>query len=243
MLNAQAPIPLYRQLADILLAKIKSGEYSPESRIPSELKLAATYQIGRPTVRQAVETLVQKGFLSRKRGAGTFVREQKAEVDLFSIDGTSASFHKKGLATATRIVKNIRLKTIRDDGENPFSGKKAYFFSRLIMVESAPVLIEDLYLHATLFSGIDQIDLAGCSLSEIADERYYMRPGSGRQNFRIGYLNKERSDVLAVKPETPVLIVNRFLNFPQADSAVYSELFCRTDQYVFSQTIGGMIHG
>jgi GntR family transcriptional regulator len=70
-----------------------------------------------------------------------------------------------------------------------------------------------------------------------------MLPESARQNFRIGYLNDDRAALLLIKTNTPVLIVNRFLNFPQADSAVYSELFCRTDQYVFSQTIGGMIHG
>lgn len=243
MLNDQAPIPLYHQLGNILLAKIKAGEYPPGSRIPSELALTAAYRIGRPTVRQAIEVLVQKGFLSRKRGSGTFVLNRREEIDLFSLDGTTASFHKKGLATTTRMIEAVRLERISGNPENPFDGKDAYFFSRLIQVEKAPVLIEDLYLHSTLFSGIDRIDLMNGSLSEIADERYYMRPESARQSFRIGYLGKQRSAVLAVAPQTPVLIVNRFLNFPQADSAVYSELFCRTDQYVFSQTLGGKRNG
>ncbi|WP_373501690.1 GntR family transcriptional regulator [Desulfococcus sp.] len=239
MLNDRAPIPLYHQLGDILLAKIKAGEYPPGSRIPSELKLAAAYRIGRPTVRQAIELLVQKGFLVKRRGAGTFVIDRKPEIDLFSLDGTTASFHKKGLATTTRMIEAVRLERIVGNPENPFEGKDAYFFSRLIQVEQTPVLIEDLYLHPTLFSGIDRIDLMNGSLSEIADERYYMRPESARQSFRIGYLGRERSAVLSMDPHTPVLIVNRFLNFPQADSAVYSELFCRTDRYVFSQTLGG----
>jgi GntR family transcriptional regulator len=72
------------------------------------------------------------------------------------------------------------------------------------------------------------------------DERYFMRPISGRQTFRIGYVEGSRAANLAVSPTTPVLLVKRFLNFPQADSAIYSELYCRTDQFVFSQTIGGM---
>jgi len=33
--------------------------------------------------------------------------------------------------------------------------------------------------------------------------------------------------------------VKRFLHFPQAQNAVFSELYCRTEQFVFSQTIGG----
>jgi GntR family transcriptional regulator len=243
MLNDQAPIPLYHQLGDILLAKIRSGEYPAGTRIPPELKLAAAYRIGRPTVRQAIDMLAQKGLLARKRGSGTYVLHRREEIDLFSLDGTTASFHKKGLATTTRMIEAARLERISGNPENPFDGKDAYFFSRLIQVEQTPVLIEDLYLHPTLFSGIDRIDLMNGSLSEIADERYYMRPESARQSFRIGYLGRERSAVLSVDPHTPVLIVNRFLNFPQADSAVYSELFCRTDQYVFSQTIGGKRNG
>jgi GntR family transcriptional regulator len=243
MLNENAPIPLYHQLADILLAKIRAGEYPPGSRIPSELKLAAAYRIGRPTVRQAIEMLVQKGFLARKRGAGTFVLERQAEVELFSLDGTAASFHKKGLSTATRVIEGVRLEAVAGHPENPFEGRDAYFFSRLVQVERTPVLIEDLYLHPTLFSGIDRIDLMNASLSEIADERYFMRPDSARQHFRIGYLDATKADLLEVAPEAPVLIVNRYLNFPQADSAVYSELFCRTDRYLFSQTLGGTIHG
>ncbi|MBW1725882.1 MAG: GntR family transcriptional regulator, partial [Deltaproteobacteria bacterium] len=43
MLNIKSPIPLYNQLADIILAKIRSGEYPAGSRIPSENSLASRY--------------------------------------------------------------------------------------------------------------------------------------------------------------------------------------------------------
>ncbi|MBW2575327.1 MAG: GntR family transcriptional regulator, partial [Deltaproteobacteria bacterium] len=70
MLNSKSPIPLYRQLADILLIKIRSGEYTSGSRIPSENSLSASYGIGRPTARQATDLLVRKRILVRKRGSG-----------------------------------------------------------------------------------------------------------------------------------------------------------------------------
>lgn len=243
MLNTQSPIPLYHQLADILLARIRSGEYPTGSRIPAELKLVEAFNIGRPTVRQAIEVLVTKGVLERRRGSGTFVREQKAEVDLFSLDGTSSSFRKKGLAVARRMLKKIRLKMILGEADNPFNGAQAYFFSRLTRVEGEPLLIEDIYLHPDLFPGIDEVDLAERSLSDIADEKYYLKPVGGRQTFRIGYPDGGRSGDLGVSRSTPILIVNRYLHFNQAENAVYSALYCRTDRYVFSQTIGGATHG
>lgn len=239
MLNSESPIPLYRQLADILLVQINTGKYPPGSRLPSENNLAAKYGIGRPTARQATELLVRKRILSRKRGSGTFVRKDQKEVDLFSLAGTISSFHKEGIPIKTRILQKTRLKTIGDDSENPFAGRKCYFVSRLSLVEKMPVLIEDIYLHATLFAGIDRFDLSGRSLSQIVAEHYYMQPSGGKQNFRIGYLSAKKGGQLAVSPQTPILTVKRFLDFKQASNAIYSELFCRTDHFVFSQTIGG----
>ncbi len=242
-LNPQSPIPLYFQLAEFIMAKIRSGEFPPGTRIPSEHSLAATYKIGRPTARQATERLVRKGILERRRGAGTFVRESQKEVDLFSFAGTISSFQKKGISITTQILRKAALKKIRTDPENPFSGKRAYFLSRLSQSEREPVLVENIYLDADIFSGIERFDLTDQSLSLIVDEHYYMRPVAGKQSFRIGYLSGQMAMDLKVTPNTPILIVKRFIHFKQAENAVYSELFCRTDKFVFSQETGGLEYG
>jgi len=241
ILNPNAPIPLYHQLADIILTRIRGGEYADGMRIPSEHTLAREYAVGRPTVRQATELLVRKGFLARKRGAGTFVREKPEEVDLFSFAGTLSSFCEKGISLEMRILQAPRLKKITGPHENPFSGQSAFFLSRLSRVDGLPVLIEDFYLHPDVFSGIDQIDLQGRSLSRIVAEQYYLHPVGGKQIFVIGYAGK-RAKALAVTKETPLLQVKRFLHFPVAQNLIYSELFCRTDRFVFSQTLGGTGH-
>lgn len=238
MLNTLSPIPLYHQLANIILDKIRSGEYPPGSKILSENKLAARYGIGRPTARQATDVLVKKRILVRKRGSGTFVCEQQKEVDLFSLAGTTSAFNKKGIKITTQILQKIRLDQVRHDQENPFNTKKAYFYSRLSQVEKVPVLIEDIYLHDILFKGIDKMDLSSRSLAQIVDEHYYMKLSGGRQNFRIGYLSGEKANHLAITQDTPILVVKRFLSFAQTKNAIYSELYCRTDQFVFSQTLG-----
>ena len=239
ILNPQAPIPLYHQLADILLSRIRSGEYSAGMRIPSEHDLARAYDIGRPTVRQATELLVRKGFLTRRRGAGTFVTEKPKEVDLFSFAGTLTSFRDRGISVEMQMLQTTRLKKITVQPDNPFSGRKAIYLSRLSRVDGLPVLIEDLYLHPEIFSGIERIDMRGRSLSQIVNERFYMRPVGGRQTFLIGHVSGKKARDLAVSESTPMLLVKRFLHFSVAEDAIYSELYCRTDRFVFSQTIGG----
>lgn len=240
MLNPQSPVPLYHQLADIIRAKIRAGEYQPGSRIPSENSLAVTYGVGRPTARQATELLVRKRFLIRKRGSGTFVaKKQKQEIDLFSLAGTMASFRKEGISVTARILQKTRLEVVDQNPDNPFFGQEAYFISRISQAKNVPVLIEDIYLNPTLFAGIDRIDLQEQSLSQVVDEFYYMRPTGGKQNFKISYLAWEKALALNITSDTPILAVQRFIHFPQAKNAIYSELYCRTDQFVFSQIIGG----
>lgn len=241
-LNAQSPIPLYRQLSDLLLARIRGGQYLPGRRIPSEHQLASTFGIGRPTARQAVDLLVRKGLLARRRGAGTFVCESQQEVDLFSLDGTSASFRKKGLDVQTRIITPLYLCTPDNDPENPFCGQAAFFLSRLTRVNDTPVLIENLYLSRPLFGGIEKFDLEGQSLSTIAEEQFYLQPSGGKQSFHIGYADSRHGKLLGLSTETPILVVKRHLHFPQMDNGVFSQLWCRTDQFVFTQNIGGTNH-
>jgi GntR family transcriptional regulator len=242
MLNPQAPTPLYYQLAEKLAAGIRAGTYAQGGRIPSEHQLAASYGIGRPTVRQAIDSLVRKGLLNRRRGSGTYVCEPPQEIDLFSLDGTSASFRNKGLTMSSRLLTHAVLQTIDGESETPFAGRSAYVLSRLTCGEQSPVLLEELFLDADLFAGLDQIDLNGQSLSTVAADRFFLRPSGGRQNFRISYLDDTRARLLEVGADTPLLLVERLLHFPPKENGFFSRLYCRTDQFVFSQTIGGLNH-
>ena len=62
-------------LMDHLLAKIKSGEFSPGDRLTSEPLLAEQMGVSYMTARKAVSELVEQGILYRVRGRGTFVAD------------------------------------------------------------------------------------------------------------------------------------------------------------------------
>ncbi len=238
-LNPKAPVPLYIQLAEIISGKIRSAEFRPGQRIPSEHQLADAFGIGRPTVRQATELLVRRRLLERRRGSGTFVREPLREIDLFSLAGTTSAFAREGLEIDTRILRGPETMPISTGDDNPFAGGSAYFLSRLSRVDARPVLLEEFYLAPDVFPGLDRIDLHDRSLSQVVEEHYYLSPTGGRQSFRIDFPDAALAAVLGIEPGTPVLGVSRHLHFEGRDSAVYSDLYCRTDRFVFSQTLGG----
>jgi GntR family transcriptional regulator len=71
--DRSSPIPLYFQLAQQLEEAINDGRLTPGSRIDTEVELARRLRLSRPTVRQAMDYLVDKGVIARRRGAGTRV--------------------------------------------------------------------------------------------------------------------------------------------------------------------------
>ncbi len=239
MLNSQSPIPLYHQLAEILQDRIRSGTYGPGEMIPSEIGLAKQYGIGRPTVRQAMNILVQKGLIQRKRGAGTFVKKPSPRIDLFSLAGTSQAFETRGIPIETRIITPMCRQTIDQDVANPFHGETAFFMSRLTLAKDRSVLLEDIFMDPELFAGIDAIDLENRSLAQVVSEHYYLTPEDGSQWFKVENPGAKKAEILGLSPKEPILVVRRELNFPDAPRAIFSTLYCRTDHFAFSQTIQG----
>jgi GntR family transcriptional regulator len=66
-------LPLSQQVQEILISRINSGVYPPESKLPPESDLATEFNVSRATVRSALGTLAARGMLIRRQGAGTFV--------------------------------------------------------------------------------------------------------------------------------------------------------------------------
>jgi GntR family transcriptional repressor for pyruvate dehydrogenase complex len=74
-------------VADHILHQIQEGEWVPGQRLPSVVELAASYGVGRSTIREAVSALKAMGWLDVRQGGGTFVksvlpRETKNGADL-----------------------------------------------------------------------------------------------------------------------------------------------------------------
>ena len=89
-----SPVPMYYQVAQQLEEAIESGELPAGSRLDGELALAEALGVSRPTLRRAIEYLVDRGYLVRRRAVGTQVVHPKVRrpVELSSLyDDLTAS--------------------------------------------------------------------------------------------------------------------------------------------------------
>jgi DNA-binding GntR family transcriptional regulator len=72
-LDRSSPVPLYFQVSQQIERAISSGHLGPGARLDNEISLADQFGLSRPTMRRAIQELVDKGLLVRKRGVGTQV--------------------------------------------------------------------------------------------------------------------------------------------------------------------------
>jgi DNA-binding GntR family transcriptional regulator len=92
-----SPVPLYYQVASRLQELIEKGEIGVGARIENEVDLAERLGVSRPTTRRAIQYLVERGMLVRKRGVGTQVVHPKVRrpVELSSLYDDLVSSDRK----------------------------------------------------------------------------------------------------------------------------------------------------
>jgi DNA-binding GntR family transcriptional regulator len=138
VVDPDSPEPLYSQISRQLHAAIEDGRLPAGSRLGNEIDLAASLRLSRPTIRQAIQTLVNQGLLVRRRGVGTQVVRTKVARplrlsslfdDLAGLGGRpesavlvnrveDAGADVAGLLEAPGLTRVRRLKRIRSaDGE------------------------------------------------------------------------------------------------------------------------------
>ncbi len=100
-----SPVPLYFQLAQQLEAAIETGALTPGSLLGNEIELAGRLGLSRPTVRQAIQSLVDKGLLVRRRGVGTQVVHSQVRRPL-ELSSLFDDLESAGQRPATQVVLN-----------------------------------------------------------------------------------------------------------------------------------------
>ena len=71
---------LQQEIVNTIAELIMQGIWKPGDMIPSEKELAARYQVGRSTIREAIKSLAVLGVLEARVGEGSYVREPNSEL-------------------------------------------------------------------------------------------------------------------------------------------------------------------
>lgn len=70
------------KIVDKLLSLIAAGKYKVHDRLPSENEIADKYEVPRITARKAYETLKEMGYIYKKQGKGSYVKDRSRQIEL-----------------------------------------------------------------------------------------------------------------------------------------------------------------
>lgn len=76
MIDPDGPVPVYRQLADLIRGQIEAGDLLPDRPIPSAVRLVQEHGVARGTALHAIRVLVEEGWVYVVPGKGTYVRSR-----------------------------------------------------------------------------------------------------------------------------------------------------------------------
>jgi GntR family transcriptional regulator len=150
-LDRNSPVPLYFQVAQHLERLIESGELPAGTRLENEIDLADRLGLSRPTMRRAIEYLVDRGLLVRKRGVGTQVVHAKVrrQVELTSLYDDLAKAHRKPSTQVTSFAVEPASDALAVELGIP-EGTGIYVIERLRYADDEPLALMHNHVPADL---------------------------------------------------------------------------------------------
>ena len=204
--------PLYRQIKQLIVQSLQRGEWKPGDLIPSEMELAQRFQVSQGTVRKAVDELSTENLLVRRQGRGTFVathHEERAQFRFLRIvpdahepvPGSSRFLDCKRTRAPQEVARQLGLKP----------SDAVVYLRRLLSFESAPIVLDEIWLPATLFKRLtaERLALYNGPLYGLFETEFGTRMIRADERIRAVAANPEAARLLKVAPDSPLLLVER----------------------------------
>jgi GntR family transcriptional regulator len=227
-------LPLYKQIKSLLVQRLQQGEWKPGEPIPSELELAARFQVSQGTVRKAVDELAAENLLVRRQGKGTFVathQEARAQFRFLRL----APDRGDAVPTHSTFLECHRAKAPADVAQQLVlrGGDAAIFVRRLLSAGGKPLVLDDIWLPASLFRGLTPERLAEYRgpLYGLFESEFGTRMIRADERIRAVAAAPDVAGLLSVAEGSPLLLVER-VSYTYRDQPVEVRRgFCVTADY------------
>lgn len=241
---APAFSPLYQQIKSLILNSLHASEWKPGEAIPSEVELAARFRVSQGTVRKAIDELAAENLLLRRQGKGTFVATHaEKQVQFRFLKLVPDSDARGGEGPAHRdIIECKRCKASSDVAKALLirPGDTVLQIRRVLSFGGTPIILEDIWLQAAPFKGltIDRLASYQGPMYALFETEFNVRMVRAEEKIRAITANPTHQLLLEVKPDTPLLSVER-IAYTYRDEPMELRLgYYRTDTHHYHNTLG-----
>ncbi len=204
--------PLYRQIKDLLVQSLERGEWKPGELIPSEIDLAARFQVSQGTVRKAVDELAAEHMLLRRQGKGTFVATHHEARVRYRFLRLAADEGEAGRAES-RILECRRLRAPAEIARalDLRAGETVIMIRRLLSLGQAPTVVDDIWLPGSIFRGLtlELLSANKAPLYGLFESEFGVSMVRADEKLRAVIAPAEVCPLLNVPAGTPLLQVDR----------------------------------
>jgi GntR family transcriptional regulator len=231
-LNRYAAEPLYAQLKNIIEERIKSGEWKPNSMIPSENELSSIYHISRMTARSVITQLVNEGVLYRIRGKGTFVCEEKIVMFALTYQGIRSQLEEKGYMVETQLldVSRIRCNALVAQKLSLEQGTEVYDIQRKRFADGIPISYHRSFVPVRFCEDLEKFDLQNEQLCEILSKHYGLTRSRVTETLETCLADSEKARILEVRRAFPLTLLQNHIAGASGLVFEYSRIYFRGDK-------------
>ena len=227
-------IPIHEQISGALIDRIRSGDWVVGTKLPSEATLMAKFSASRGTVRRALRTLNEQGYVSTVHGKGTFVTAGKAQPSIAQhLVGLSEvlSYSSNDLTTTVLEKKLLEGKDIGGfvpedahlDGPVLFLDRIRFLggipVARLknwILVDKAPTIVDFDFEKASLLQALDE-----CAITPVSN---------GTREFRAVNAPEDICESLSVATSYPLQFLQQVTFLADGEVVEWSDVWMDSAQ-------------
>ncbi len=203
------PQPLYQQFKDYVLARIRSGEWRPGTKMPSESMLVRDLGISRMTINRGLRELMHEGFVSRVHGVGTYVRELPHQASLIELRNIADEMRELGHTHSAEVIKAEEVPAPRELAER-FGLPPGDTLFHIVLVhgqDGVSVQIENRHVNPEVAPAfLDQ------DFTKVTPTGYLMSIaplGELEHVVKARMPTPEEQDLLDIQPTEPCLVLHR----------------------------------
>jgi len=231
-------IPRYKIVYETLRQHIVDGIYKEGELLPSENELCIVHGVTRPTVRKALDALLNEGYIKKHQGKGSIVKGIPKGIGILAFTGITSAIGKEKLKT--RVIVKPRIRQWEQAFNFELSEREkevgCIYFERLRLVDDKPVFYDTTMIPNINLPRFTTRSFEDKSLFDTLRKHYQLQVKGGEQELSAIKADERIQKYFQVNSDHPILQLNRKFETSRMNFYFYSQVLCNTEDYTLFGT-------